>query len=468
VSGELKVSLGVREDGSVVHITELDEQTERGLGCHCVCSECGDRLIARLGKVRQRHFAHHTEQNCTTSDESALHRFAKEVFLRHNEFKVPDVAVCLDRTYMTPVRPQPDAPAWQQNYESMTIYPAQYVQYMGAVLERNITESLRPDVTLERAQGKAPLLVEVLVTHAVDEGKEALLKALGHPCVEIDLSNLHVGLDSFDRDGIEQLLIHGGGDEKHWVCFPESDKYEAQLREKLRVEREQERLAYEEDRRAQERKRQAEAERVRKREEWIVRTRAKRLERQDELLSPESVAQDDRRKEAELADHPLWKRNSRILGISADNIPYYLNHPLPGEYLFTCHRAIWQSALFIPWVYNKKDMKRSRDIHIEFATTNLKEKNPELLVEELYWAFRERQEARSVAEVIAGYFGFLMRCGFVKHDYAAGGREAFTWVYSCLLPQVIHLPPELNSPRYRFGTKGIVDSETGEVVAPCS
>jgi len=412
----------------VVHITEVSEDTQRGLSCGCICSECGDPLVARLGKVRQRHFAHHTKHSCTSSDESALHRFAKEVFRRQSKVMVPDAEV------------------WW-GLDSLTVARAQYVHYSEAILEKSIG-SICPDVTLVREGDKPPLLVEIVVTHAVDDEKEAQLRSLGLPCLEIDLSELHVGLDAFDREGIERLLIHEASFEKNWVCFPGEEEHLARLQEKRR-------LADEEH-----------ARKKREKQEWLARSEAARRKLQDDLIAPEHVAKSNARKEAELADHPMWRRNSAVLGITADSIPYYLNEPLDGEYLFECHRSIWQSTLFIAWVLNKRDPARSRDIHIKYAAQNLYEKNPELLVKDLYWAFRDHHDIESVATVVGHYFRSLVRNGFVeRHPFAMQGRNPYTWVYHCLRPEVVRLPPEYNSQRYRIRGAELLDIETGEVIS---
>ncbi len=68
---ELKVPLGRRADGTIVHITELTE-AENGLACKCTCPECGQRLQARnMGKIRIPHFAHSTQVTCEGAIESA-------------------------------------------------------------------------------------------------------------------------------------------------------------------------------------------------------------------------------------------------------------------------------------------------------------------------------------------------------------------------------------------------------------
>ncbi len=206
--------------------------------------------------------------------------------------------------------------------------------------------------------------------------------------------------------------------------------------------------------------RKAERERQRK-EEWVKRTAEKRAGRVEELLAPEAQERQRRRKETELLSHPMWKRNSRILGISADNIPYYLNQELDGEYLFTCHRVIWQSTLFVSWVHGKADPERSRDIHIDYAVENLRKHYPDLLVDDLYWAFRDRKDVTSVGDVVGRYFAFLAKWGFAeRYDHVGYIGNPFSWVFRCVMPKVVALPPEYNSPRYRPRPDGVLDIET--------
>lgn len=441
---ELKMSLGLREDGSVVHISELAPATHRGLACRCTCSQCGDRLVAKLGDQRQHHFAHEGVQACKGGDESALHRFAKEVFQSEGRFKVPKAK----------------APKGE---ESVTISPALYVPYREAVLERGLG-GIIPDITLVR-DGKPPLLVEILVTHEVDRLKADKLEAIGLPCVEIDLSKTYQSLGSggFDRDGVKQLLIHGDGEEKKWVCLPEILREKTrQVQEQWRLEEEKRleraRLAEELKRRAAENLREKERlaqERRRRLDEMRGRNRKLRL---DELLSADRLKAEARRKEAALTDDPMWKRNSRTLGLDRNNIPYYLNVELEGEQLFTCHRAVWQSTLFDSWIFQKADARRSRTILVKYAEETLKKAH--MLDMELYWAHRDRVGVASVAQVLGEYFRRLENVGFVRSTER--GRHPRYWAFECLISKVVALPPEFNAPRYRPLEDGILDTVTGE------
>lgn len=444
MSEELKISLGLREDGSVVHISELDAATHRGLACQCTCSECGDRLVAKLGDKRQHHFAHDSARACTGGDESALHRFAKEVFQSEVRFKVPEAKV-------------------PKGKEFVTISPALYLPYKEAVLEHGLSDII-PDITLMR-DGKPPVLVEILVTHEVDRVKLAKLEIIGFPCIEIDLSKTYqsLGVAGFDREGVKQLLIHGDGAEKKWVCFPEILREKARLvQEQYRIDEErrleQVRLAQERQRLAEDRLREKERaaqERQRLLEEMRGRQRQTRL---DDLLSPDKLKAEAERKEEKLAKDPMWQRNSRTLGLELNNIPYYLNVELDGEYLFTCHRAVWQSTLFDSWIFQKADVRRSRNILVKYAEETLKKAH--MLEMDLYWAHRDRVGVTSVAQVIGNYFSRLEECGFVCTVERA--KHPRYWAFECLLSRVVALPPEFNNPRFRPLADGILDTETGE------
>lgn len=455
VSAELKVSLGVRADGSVVHITEIDPDTQRGLACGCVCADCGDQLVARVGRVRQRHFAHHSAHECVAADESALHLFAKELFTRHHRLKVPEARVWLDAETMQKVRRRPltehHSHEFLRDEVSQHVADACYVEYDEAVLEQTADNRRRPDITLTRSDDGTPLLVEVRVTHAVDEEKEAALKALGTPCLEIDLSAHHVGLDAFDRDGIEQLLIDGVA-EKDWICIPDEATHFAALKERV----EEEEAYY---RRAEERERRKE----REKREWLERTEDERRAKQDALLAPERMALTEKLKDTALSGHSLWKRNCSLLGVDPANVPYYLNEKVKGEYLFAVHRTVWQSTLFVSWVWGKDDPTRSRFVSVEYAVKNLHDTHPDFWEQSLYWAHKDRGDVLQPAAAVGDYFLALRDYGFLEE---AGGNPAkpYTWKFQCVRPRVVTLPPEYNGTRYLPRAEGAFDTQTGQLI----
>jgi hypothetical protein len=434
-----KISLGVRSDSSVVHVDELDEARERGLECGCTCSACGDRLVAKLGAIRQHHFAHYSDQLCTTGNESALHRFAKKVFQFETEFRVPQ-----------------DEFGWGKDRE---VSPARYIRYTAASLEQPMA-TIVPDIILVRDSNPA-MLVEIRVTHAVDIEKSRKLSALGLPCIEIDLSQTHRSLASgFNREAVKQLLIHGDGAEKQWVYNPERIKYEEALKEREQMKK------------AKARRDQDSSDVVRQR-------------RLDVLMSTRTLEANEMRKESSLACDLKWQRNCHTLGIPSDSIPDHLNIKVPGEYLFLCHRAVWQSSLFIPWVFKKREPGKSLAIPIEFVFKNLQKFSPDLLNHELVWAFQERPGLLNLADVVGDYFTRLVQFGFVIAAYQNTLNPPYKWEFLCRRqdhelrparlddPQPLanfspwDLPPPYDKKPWlyrRLSTGGILDRKTGKLV----
>jgi hypothetical protein len=151
--------------------------------------------------------------------------------------------------------------------------------------------------------------------------------------------------------------------------------------------------------------------------------------------------------------------NRRTFGIpEGAETPWYLNHEINGEYLWTVHRTVWQSALFRTWVFNKQD--RSRFVSVKYALETLHERHPEIWERSLYWAWKDTGDrVRAPAAVIGEYFKVLADCGFLWEDHGTG--NPFGWRFVCVKPALVILPPEYNSPRYLPIDGGVHDTETG-------
>jgi hypothetical protein len=137
-------------------------------------------VVARLGAVRARHFAHRPGSRCPlTAPETALHFNAKQrlLALAGEAFAGRRRVVLLTRCDGCR-RPDPR--------DLMTLGN-------GAVAEGTVG-ALRADVLVTRA-GVPTLAIEVLVTHAVDAAKEAALRSAKIPAVEIDAR------DDWERQG---------------------------------------------------------------------------------------------------------------------------------------------------------------------------------------------------------------------------------------------------------------------------
>lgn len=224
-----------------------------GLACGCTCPGCGARLVARnRGQRKQAHFAHYQAPECAYGVETALHLLAKEVFSRAPRVLLPGSrgevgfspaylasfpfaadryqAELLDETLATPT-----------SYD----YPPRYVSVLGVALERR-TEDIVPDIVLQTPKGE--LLVEIAVTHFVDEAKLTKLARLGISTIELDLSRVARDLTAAE---LEQLLLHETTGKRWAFNQPLTQKIAAQQRQLEQeahpyfVELEARRLTYE-------------------------------------------------------------------------------------------------------------------------------------------------------------------------------------------------------------------------------
>ncbi|UTV87883.1 hypothetical protein KDX00_05195 [Cobetia amphilecti] len=177
------IPYGLRGD-NCIHITEL-EKHESGLSCNCICPSCGEKLIAKsLSGKYQAHFAHSRLTNCNTAAESGLHLKAKEIIKNTRCVSAPPLDAKISHKVEFICREK-------------TIHIAREMKYfkVDKVIEELNYNSYRPDLTLYRSSKKTPsethrLLVEIKVTHEVDENKRQKIKSDNYSCIEIDLSKI--------------------------------------------------------------------------------------------------------------------------------------------------------------------------------------------------------------------------------------------------------------------------------------
>ena len=127
--------------------------------------------MARLGRERARHFAHRPGSTCSlTRPETALHLGVKERLLEPCAAAFAgSLAVALGAR----------CPRCRRET------PLDLASLGDAAVPEGSVGTLRADVLVTRA-GAPALALEVLVTHAVDTGKELALAAAGVPALEVD------------------------------------------------------------------------------------------------------------------------------------------------------------------------------------------------------------------------------------------------------------------------------------------
>lgn len=166
---QISLPCGINENGNLVYI----DDAKNGLDCNCFCPACKQPLVAKnAGTKREHHFAHFSVAECEHGYQTALHYMAKDLFL--------------EMQYLTFIKNN---------------VPVQY-KIDNVELECKVNEII-PDIFVT-CDGKR-FIVEIFVTHAVDDIKKQKISDMKISAIEIDLSRFR-NEKMIDKDLLRQEL----------------------------------------------------------------------------------------------------------------------------------------------------------------------------------------------------------------------------------------------------------------------
>lgn len=361
-------------NNKIVHISEIPPE-ENGDECNCICPKCGDKLTARtLGKKNKPCFAHSNKEQCEGSLETALHLFAKEVLKKHKKVKVPQLQIhytigknydeiaagIYDEMYDYSNRKNYEYGNEFEDIETKEMVDFEY-EYEDIENEVKITEkegykefdevveevnmvNIKSDIVLYK--DNTEILVEIKVTHEVDENKKKKIKEQKKTAIEIDLNIDDIDYYNFDRDKVEDLIVNSARN-KEWIYNYEHVKKKQKLISYLLDALKKENIELKKKKKRNELRRKRE--------------RAAQEKELTELLQKFNIITDpinenEKRKEWEnaLENNSMWKEVSSKLEITKENMPKYLNQEIKGDFIFDCNRRLWQSRLFLLYLYKWK------------------------------------------------------------------------------------------------------------------
>lgn len=336
----IKLPFGIR-DNKIIHISEISE-IERGFNCDCVCPQCGQRLKARLGEKNARHFAHQSE-NCKNALETALHKYAKEILQKHMKIKLPNLTIEHDK-YFRILRDS----SYGYNFVGNDLLEESFY-YDGEIYRKKINlvnrfllefdrieleyriDDIVPDIIVYK--NNASLMIEIAVTHFIDEEKKEKIKRLGISTIEINLNIEDIDYANFDKSNIEEIIINDIRNKK-WIHNKKEEEKKLELYEKhqkvladIKKKKEIENLIREKQM----------ANRIQKYNE-LEQESEKILEEYDKALN----------------ENNLWIDISKRLGISEGNLPNQFNIKVKGELVFKCDYRIWQAYIYEKFILNRK------------------------------------------------------------------------------------------------------------------
>lgn len=274
-------------------------------------------LQARLGKKNRHHFSHNSEK-CSneTATQTALHMLAKEIIAKNGIMLFPAISLeYKNSTYFSY--------AYIQTLpQEIVIKPERLIKCDEVFLERRLS-SIVPDIIF--TSQKNSCIIEIAVTHFVDEVKEQKIKALGLPALEIDLSECY--RQNLNRAEIENEIINNS-ENRRWIYYPNLENliFKAESEYKKAIDE----IEYKKKEDEKERKKQAELLQIQR--EKYYKNKLKQY-RSDSKTN-------DTIKEFH------FSKNAKD-----SFIPFFLDIPIDGEIVFKCDRRIWQAAMFDKFIY---------------------------------------------------------------------------------------------------------------------
>ena len=331
-TNHVKLPFGLK-DGELVHISQVSS----GLACNCYCASCNTRLIAKKGKKNAHGFSHYKSDECAHAFETTLHYLAKKVLEESAEINLPELKI-QEQLY--------GEICGQSIYKSgSAIVCPEHIAIVEDIKLEKPLDQIVPDV-IATINGSR-FLIEVAVTHFIDEIKEQKITNLNLPCIEIDLSNMvrDADLAQIHKEVVDSII------NKKWIYHPGTKAVRKTLKSELQLKLQKELdQIFEKE---QERKRIANE----IRQKQITEKRATLEKLQPSIRLLENYQKD---KEKHLLDYSqrlpglsIWQRAVSTMNISTRTVPDFLNQPIKGESIFACDRRAWQSALFTVFIYGK-------------------------------------------------------------------------------------------------------------------
>lgn len=192
-------------------------EVAKGKACGCVCPGCHAPLSAKAQNSRRKrpHFAHLVDMGCTTGRETGIHLRAKQLIAERGRLLLP---TWMGSPQMTPNPPleQDIAGYWHRGRD--VDVPERWGILNEVRLEHRMG-AFTPDVLA--VEDEETLLIEVRVTHAVDEPKLEWARSAGYRMLEIDLSRLDRNTPH-DIEAFEATVL-ADVHNRCWIAHPEAE-----------------------------------------------------------------------------------------------------------------------------------------------------------------------------------------------------------------------------------------------------
>jgi hypothetical protein len=298
------------------------------------------QLQAKLGSgKKQRHFSHNNADcNIAIAQQTALHLLAKEIIEEHKTIKFPPIVIPFEQTTL-----------YKSNSIDLRQFNLMHSKKLPVEIEYKSTKTVCFDsISLEKrvstiipdiiaSIGNKICLIEIAVTHFIDENKERKIQELKLPVLEIDISSL--AGENLNKE-ILRDIISNQIENKKWIYNPlleDAILYADTEYQRLLAEIEEE-----------ERNEKLEQQKLKERKQ-------KRREDGKSALKKAFMPSNYSKIITGLRSEKSFNKVYQTLHLYKINkvSPFYLDIPITGEFIFNCDRRIWQTLIFYIFVYKR-------------------------------------------------------------------------------------------------------------------
>ncbi len=205
-----KIPFGLKND-TLVQVSDVVS----GLACGCICPACHRKLQANKGKKVTSYFSHDPSDvtiSCNSAFETSIHLMAKQILSEEGYTIFPSLILKMSQFDMNGVT----------HTEEKTIETEALARFNKVELEKRL-EEIRPDIIAY--QNDEPFLIEVAVTHFVDNKKKNIIWDLGLPAIEIDLSGVSY---TTTKDELKSLITSPS--KREWISNPKAINAKIELK----------------------------------------------------------------------------------------------------------------------------------------------------------------------------------------------------------------------------------------------
>ena len=184
-------------------------QVSNGKACGCICPGCQHPLVAKQN-AQTPHFAHAPGEDCKNGLETVIHLAAKQLIAERMEVSIPAVALQIPRGYG-------ERPSTENLYTSN-------LRTLSEVRIEPWLDGFRPDIVVVESHRQREMLIEIAVTHFVDDIKLEKIKNRGIYAIEIDVS---AAREQMDFALLNRFLFEVPSSGR-WLYHPEAAEMERQ------------------------------------------------------------------------------------------------------------------------------------------------------------------------------------------------------------------------------------------------